>query len=82
MNVDTPIARTFLLNLSKPNRSNFAGAGDVCAATGLQIDLGVPLPDPYKTDATRTSWWLDGHSLYETRIGVELLLSDPVFTYF
>src|SRR6056297_76446 len=53
MQIDAPVLAALFFDLTKMQTTNFSCPGHVGATAGLQINLRVPLPDPYEPHLAR-----------------------------
>ena len=71
--LDAPVLAALFLDLLYPHRTDFAGAFDMGAAAGLQVDPG----NIDQANAPRALWWLNRQRLDQLRIGLQFGLVYP-----
>ncbi len=71
--VDPPVVFTFLFNFTDTNTPDFAGAGNMCTATGLEVNT----TNFYQAYLPITHGWCDRHSSYQFHVSTHFVIADP-----
>ena len=79
MQIDAAVHPPLLFDLADAQGADFACAGHVGAAAGLDVDRFVVVPDPDQADAPGPARRLDRQRLDQCGVCLQLRFGDPVF---